>query len=114
MILLAIGLVAATAAEPDLAAAATLQVARDECRGPVVDAEVRVCARSKVRNRYQVTDPNAPWDPRAQTSSVALERYRLIQEGQTGIGACSAVGPGGANGCMRERQLRNRKLIKRW
>lgn len=111
MILLTLAIIAA--GDPDLAAAATNQVARDECRGPVVDAEVRVCARAKVKNRYQITDPNV-WDPSGQTYSVAAERDRWIQDGKAGIGSCSAVGPGGWTGCMRQNQLRNRKQYKGW
>jgi hypothetical protein len=108
-------LLAAAAADPDLGAAASQEVARQECRTrPEPGSEVVVCGRRDGRIRYQVTDPKAPWDPNGQRMGQLRERMTWIQEGDTGSGSCGAVGPGGWTGCMRKRQVRNRQQHKGW
>lgn len=41
--------------------------------------------------------------------SVARERARWIEHGDTGIDSCTAVGPGGHTGCMLKQWQRDRQ-----
>ena len=77
------------------------------------EEEITVCRRRDARSRYQVTDPKR-WDPTAGVDSVARERSRWIEHGDTGIGSCSGVGPGGWTGCDFKRWKRNRQQYKGW
>jgi hypothetical protein len=69
-------------------------VAIAECRKPSSENEIIVCGQ-RTRNRYAVTDPEAPFDPSGDTPSVMRERSSWVQEGDSGTQSCSAVGPGG-------------------
>ena len=83
-------------------------VAIAECGKPSSDDEIIVCGQRE-RNRYAVTDPEAPFDPSGDTSSVMRERSSWVQEGDSGTQSCSAVGPGGWTGCMVQRSKRQRE-----
>jgi hypothetical protein len=102
------------AVAPDLSAAASQEVARQECRGGGSGSDVLVCGRRQGLTRYQVTDPKAPWDPAGQRESVLRERMSWIEEGDTGGGSCGAVGPGGWTGCMLKQHKRNRQQTEGW
>lgn len=93
-------------APPDLAGQATRDVDRQFCRSAAPD-EITVCARRSQRERYRVTDPNAPFDVHGNVMSVMRERSRWIEGGEAGIGSCSAVGPGGFTGCLIRQWQRN-------
>lgn len=99
-------LLLALAAAPDLARAAHDEVAREACR-PTDPAEITVCARDRLRNRYRTTDPNAPFDFHGNTMSVMRERSRWIEGGEAGPQSCGPVGPGGWTGCMIQQWKRN-------
>ncbi len=101
-------------ADPDLSAAATQEVARQECRAGAASSDVVVCGRRNRPSRYQVTDPQAPWDPAGQDMSQSRERMSWIQEGDTGAGSCGAVGLGGWTGCMLKQHKRNRQQTEGW
>jgi hypothetical protein len=88
-----------TSGSPDLAAAASREAARQECRLRDEDIIV-VCGRRGDRQRYQVTDPQAPYDPNGNVEGVMTERMSWIGEGETGIGSCSNVGPSAGTGCF--------------
>jgi hypothetical protein len=89
------------AAGEDLSAAASREVARQECRLTEQDPnEVVVCGRRGNLDRYRVTNPNAPFDADGDQLSVARERGKWVEDGDTGTNSCSAVGPGGWTGCM--------------
>lgn len=85
---------------PDLAEAARHEVLRQECRLKDENADVTVCGRREQRNRYQVTDPTAPYDPRGTVKGVMTERMGWIAEGDSGIGSCSNIGPSAGTGCF--------------
>jgi hypothetical protein len=87
-------------AEPDLGASVSREVARGECRLPEDKDAITVCGRRERQKRYQVTDPNAPFDPRGQVKGVMTERMGWISEGDSGIGSCSAIGPSAGTGCF--------------
>ncbi|WP_205479223.1 hypothetical protein [Sphingomonas arenae] len=104
----------AVQASPDLARAASREVARQECRLREKADEVVVCGRRDAQRRYQVTDPNAPFDPSGPVDSVARERSRWVEEGDVGTQSCSAVGPGGWTGCAVKQWKRARQQHKGW
>ena len=85
---------------PDLAEAARREVARQECRLTDSSADVTVCGRREQKNRYQVTDPKAPYDPRGPVKGVMTERMGWIAEGDSGIGSCTNIGPSAGTGCF--------------
>ncbi|GAA4010376.1 hypothetical protein GCM10022280_04480 [Sphingomonas swuensis] len=85
---------------PDLSGAVTREVARQECRSRGEDAEVLVCGRRAQAQRYQVTPPDAPYDPGGNVKGVMTERMGWVGEGDTGIGSCGPVGPSAGTGCF--------------
>lgn len=99
-------LLALAATAPDLARAAHDEVARQSCRS-TDPAEITVCARNRLRNRYQITDPDAPFDVYGNRMSVMSERSRWVEGGATGLQSCGPVGPGGWTGCMIQQWKRN-------
>ncbi|MFC7535894.1 hypothetical protein ACFQPG_00765 [Sphingomonas sp. GCM10030256] len=103
----------AAAAGPDLAGAATRQVAEQECRSQDDGDAIVVCRRRDAVGRYQVSDPKK-WEPTAGVDSVSRERSRWTEHGDSGIGSCSAVGPGGWTGCQLKEKKRNRQQHKGW
>ncbi len=69
--------------------------------------EIVVCARRPESERYLLPPQTRP--PSPADSRSALERQQEIrQETDTGIGSCSAVGPGGHTGCLQEQINRSR------
>lgn len=85
---------------PDLGAAAAREVARQECRLREEPETITVCGQRDRKQRYQVTDPAAPYDPGGNVAGVMRERMGWISEGETGIGSCSPVGPSAGTGCF--------------
>lgn len=83
-------------------------VAISECRKSSTNDEIIVCGQRE-RNRYAITDPNAPFDPEGDVPSVMRERQSWVQEGDTGTLSCSPVGPGGWTGCMVKQWKRQRE-----
>ena len=59
--------------------------------------EIVVCARRSPNERYRL--PRQAWNPNGATASVSRERHSLYEQGDSGIGSCSTVGPGGWTGC---------------
>jgi hypothetical protein len=93
-------LFAALAPGADLSSSVSREVARQECRLREDKEAVTVCGRREGQKRYQVTDPDAPYDPWGTVKGVMTERMGWIGEGDTGIGSCSAVGPSAGTGCF--------------
>lgn len=84
-------------AEPDIGQAVRSEVARRECKSLNPD-DVMVCA-PRGRSPYRLPE-RKQFDPGGETMSVMRERQAWAEEGDTGTGSCSAVGPGGWTGCM--------------
>lgn len=108
------GMLLMFAAAPDLSADVRREVARQECSASDGSGEIVVCADRRQQRRYQVTEPNAPFDPNGRVESVARERRRWIEEGDVGTGSCSPVGPGGWTGCMVKSWNKKRQQAKGW
>jgi len=69
-----------------------------ECRPG--QADIVVCARRGERSPYRLPPQHEGFDPDGAMPSVSRERHRLYEVGQTGIGSCTNVGPGGWTGCQ--------------
>jgi hypothetical protein len=68
------------------------------CREGGDAAEAVVCGRRE-RSPYRVPPSADRFDPDGPAFSVSRERHALYQQGASGIGSCSTVGPGGWTGC---------------
>ena len=69
-----------------------------ECRPASDDEEeIVICANPREQERYRL--PRQAWNPDGSTQSVSRERHSLYEQGDSGIGSCSTVGPGGWTGC---------------
>jgi hypothetical protein len=106
-------LLMALAFGPDLSEAARREVARQECRLKDEAEAITVCGRREQKNRYQVTDPAAPYDPRGNVKGVMTERMGWIAEGDSGIGSCTNIGPSAGTGCF-EKAWRRGLQQKGW
>ena len=62
------------------------------------EAEIVVCGRRETE-KYRLPIRPDGFDPKGMMESVSRERNKLLQEGDSGIGSCSTVGPGGWTGC---------------
>jgi len=62
--------------------------------------EVVVCARRPETERYRIPEALRESPPSPDSESWASKAEALEYVGQTGIGSCSPVGPGGVTGCM--------------
>jgi hypothetical protein len=96
---MALWLLLALGGAPDIAAEATREVSRQECRA-LDPNEIIVCGRRKPDERYRLPDRNGPFDPSGDVESVMRERERWAEGGETGTNSCGPVGPGGWTGCM--------------
>jgi len=67
------------------------------CRNTTT-GEIVVCGRQE-RSPYRLPEPPPGFDPDGGVDSVSRERHSLYEVGETGIGSCSNVGPGGTSGC---------------
>jgi hypothetical protein len=97
---------------PEVRAAALLQVVKP-CKMTADGDEIVVCGR-KDQDRYRLPFRNgAPELGSPASYSVASERHRLFDIGNSGIGSCSTDGAGGWTGCMvrqwRESELQGRR-----
>ncbi|WP_431469098.1 hypothetical protein [Sphingosinithalassobacter sp. LHW66-3] len=66
-----------------------------------------ICVRAPETERYRI--PRALREQAEITpenQSWAVRQQSALQEGATGVGSCSAVGPGGATGCFVQQATR--------
>jgi hypothetical protein len=64
------------------------------------DDDIVVCTRRPEEERYRIAPNLRPSGTRQQRQSWANRAYDLNSVGATGIGSCTAVGPGGSTGCL--------------
>ena len=64
------------------------------------DDDIVVCTRRPEEERYRLAPNLRPSGTRQERSSWANRAQDLKNVGSTGIGSCSAVGPGGSSGCL--------------
>jgi hypothetical protein len=70
--------------------------------------EIVVCG-SGGRSPYRLPQAPPGFDPEAGEDSISRERNALVEEGDSGIGSCSTVGPAGGSGCMARASRRSRE-----
>ena len=59
-----------------------------------------ICVRHKESDRYRLPKAQQLQGTRQQRESWAQRSRPLMTVGNTGVGSCSAVGPGGREGCL--------------
>jgi len=64
------------------------------------DDQVVVCSRRPETERYRLPKNQQLQGTRQQRQSWAKKSQQLMTVGNTGVGSCSAVGPGGREGCL--------------
>ena len=108
------------ATQPDVGAAASAEVARQECKS-LDPKEVLVCGRRNREERFRLPNRDGPFDPAGDMPSVMRERQSWVEEGDTGIQSCGAVGPSSWTGCMvrdwkrdRDQTQWGKNVPKRW
>ena len=64
------------------------------------DTQIYVCNRRPENERYRLPKNQQLQGTRQQKESWANKAQALTTVGQVGTGSCSAVGPGGREGCL--------------
>jgi hypothetical protein len=64
------------------------------------DSTVYVCTRRPENQRYRIPETLRESGTRQQRQAWANKSRQIMTAGATGIGSCSAVGPGGSSGCL--------------
>ena len=75
----------------------------DPCPTNAEGEEIVVCARRPENERYRIPPnvrPDGDNSPERQSWSARARATETA--GDTGIGSCSTVGPGGQSGCLRQ------------
>ena len=76
------------------------------------DDQVVVCSRRPETERYRLPKNQQLQGTRQQRQSWAKKSQQLMTVGNTGTGSCSAVGPGGREGCLTQ-QIQQEKQAAR-
>lgn len=76
------------------------------------DDQVVVCSRRPETERYRLPKNQQLQGTRQQRQSWANKSQQLMTVGNTGTGSCSAVGPGGREGCLTQ-EIRREKQAAR-
>jgi hypothetical protein len=74
----------------------------DPCPRVTAGDEIVVCARRPERERYRIPEAFREGQRLRDGESWAARAESVEDEGDTGIGSCSTVGPGGFTGCWEE------------
>ena len=108
-------LLALAAQAVDLTADVRREVRRQECAGTkAASDEVIVCGRRKAGERYRLSEADLALDPANAPPSVARERSKWVEQGDSGTNSCGAVGPGGWTGCMQQGWRKQRQQHMGW
>ena len=87
------------------------EVAKSDCAGSTASSQSIIICGVRKSNRYRVVPPDMKFEPEGNQVSVARQRSRWTEGGETGISSCGPVGPGGWTGCMQKgwRQARQQR-----
>jgi hypothetical protein len=113
-------LFALASSSPDIGGEATREVMRQNCV-PVDKDEILVCGSRRPNEKYRMPGRDGPFDPAGETMSVMRERQSWVEEGDTGVQSCGAVGPASWTGCMvkswkqeRDQTAWGKNVPKKW
>ena len=81
----------------------------DPCPRVTGGDEIVVCARRPERERYRIPEEFREGQRLRDGESWAARSEDAMEEGDTGIGSCSAVGPAGFTGCWEEMMKQYRR-----
>lgn len=76
------------------------------------DDQVVVCSRRPETDRYRLPKSQQLQGTRQQRQSWANKSQKLMTVGNTGVGSCSAVGPGGREGCLVQQIQQDKQAAK--
>ena len=93
---------AAPAQTDDRRATRIIAYGNDPCPRVTAGDEIVVCVRRPERDRYRIPEEYREGQRLRDGESWAARAESVEDEGQTGIGSCSAVGPAGFTGCWEE------------
>lgn len=84
------------------------EAARADCADGTSDSNAIIVCGVRRSNRYRIIEPQ-DFKPEGNRRSVSSERSRWGDGGDTGIGSCGPVGPGGWTGCAQQGWKRGRQ-----
>jgi hypothetical protein len=76
------------------------------------DSQIYICNRRPETERYRLPKSQQLQGTRQERESWARKSGSLTTVGNTGIGSCSAVGPGGRTGCLTQEIEQARKASR--
>lgn len=94
-------------AEPEPPIRHVVIYGNDECPTSV-SGEVVVCARRPETERNRIPEALREAEPGPGSQSWAARARSLDDDAETGTDSCTAVGPGGQTGCLKEQIDRSR------
>ena len=74
--------------------------------------EIVVCTRRDAAEQFRVPKELRNFKVTPENQSWAMRAQGTLDTGASGIGSCSAIGPGGSLGCSQQ-QFRDNKLINK-
>lgn len=84
----------------------------ERCPTDANGAEIVVCTRRDASEQFRVPKELRDFKITPQNESWAVRAQGTLDTGGTGIGSCSAVGPGGGIGCSRQQFSKNKAIDK--